>query len=151
MITYQQEFLCSCEKEAQELIRLHWEEIATNKETIKLNPDWDLYYALEDRGNLNIYTAREDGRLVGYFVVIVGSNLHYKDHMFAENDILYLHPNYRQGWTGIRLLKFAEKALKEEGVSVIKINTKVHKPFDPLMEWLDYSLTERVYTKYVGD
>ena len=151
MITYQQEFLCSCEKEAQELIRLHWEEIATNKETIKLNPDWDLYYALEDRGNLNIYTAREDGRLVGYFVVIVGSNLHYKDHMFAENDILYLHPNYRQGWTGIRLLKFAEKALKEEGVSVIKINTKVHKPFDPLMEWLDYRLTERVYTKYVGD
>jgi GNAT superfamily N-acetyltransferase len=89
--------------------------------------------------------------VVGYFVVLVGRNIHYKDHLFAQNDIIYVHPDYRKGSTGARLIKFAEKCLKEDGVSVLTINTKVHKPFDPLMERLGFNLIERVYSKYLGD
>lgn len=151
MITYQQEFLDSCKKDCQELIRLHWEEIALNKEKIKLNPDWNAYNKLEESGSLKIFTARSDKELVGYFVVLVGRNLHYKDHIFAENDILYLHKDYRKGYTGIKLIKFAEKCLKEDGVSILKVNTKIHQPFDKLMSFLKFNLIERVYTKYLGD
>lgn len=151
MITYQQEFLVTCELECQTLIELHWEEIATNKNKIKLNPDWSAYHTLEDKGALKIFTARDNGKLVGYFVVLLGVNMHYKDHVFAENDVIYLHQDYRKGFTGVRLIKFAEKCLKEDGVSIVKINTKVHQPFDPLMDYLDYSLVERVYTKFLGD
>ena len=151
MITYQQEFLDTCKEDAQELIRLHWEEIAVNKDKIKLNPDWDAYDTLENANALRIFTARDSGELVGYFVVIVGNNLHYKDHIFAENDIIYLHADYRKGFTGIKLIKFAEKCLKHDGVSVLKLNTKVHQPFDQLMSYLKFDLVERVYTKYLGD
>jgi len=151
MIKYQQEFLDTCEKDCQELIRLHWEEIAVNKDKIKLNPDWDAYHALEQNQRLKIFTARSEEELVGYFVVITGSNLHYKDHVFAVNDILYLKKEYRKGRTGIKLIKFAEKYLKDDGVSVLNINTKVHKPFDVLMEHMGFGLVERVYSKYIGD
>ena len=151
MIKYQQEFLDTCEKDCQELIRLHWEEIAVNKDKIKLNPDWDAYHALEQNQRLKIFTARSEEELVGYFVVITGSNLHYKDHVFAVNDILYLKKEYRKGRTGIKLIKFAEKYLRDDGVSVLNINTKVHKPFDVLMEHMDFGLVERVYSKYIGD
>ena len=152
MVKYKQEFLSSCQKDCQYLIELHWEEIALNKEKIKLNPDWEKYKSLEELGALKIFTARDDvNKLVGYFVVIVGANLHYKDHIFAENDIIYLHKDYRKGFTGVKLIKFAEKCLKDDGVSVLKINTKVHQPFDKLVNYLGFGLIERVYTKYLGD
>ena len=150
-ITYQQEFLATVEDEAKPLLNSHWEEIALNKDKIKLNPDWEAYEALEHQGKLKIFTARDDGQLVGYFVVIVGTNLHYKDHLFASNDIIYLSPNHRKGFTGIKLVKFAEKCLKDDGVSVLTINTKVHQPFDKLMDFLKFRKIERVYSKYLGE
>jgi GNAT superfamily N-acetyltransferase len=150
-VKYQQEFLSSVRGEIGPLLNSHWEEIALNKEKIKLNPDWDAYQSLEEQGKLKIFTARDDGQLVGYFVVIVGTNIHYKDHLFAANDIIYLSPKHRKGFTGIKLIKFAEKCLKNDGVSVLTINTKVHQPFDKLMDFLKFRKIERVYSKYLGE
>jgi GNAT superfamily N-acetyltransferase len=150
-IKYQQEFLSGVRGEIEPLLNSHWEEIALNKEKIKLNPDWDAYEAFEHQGKLKIFTARDDGQLVGYFVVIVGTNIHYKDHLFASNDIIYLSPNHRKGFTGIKLIKFAEKCLKTDGISVLTINTKVHQPFDKLMDFLKFRKIERVYSKYLGE
>lgn len=137
--------------EIEPLLDSHWDEIALNKEKIKLNPDFDAYEALELEGKLKIFTARDDGQLVGYFIVIVGTNIHYKDHLFASNDVIYLSPNHRKGFTGIKLIKFAEKCLKSDGVSVLTINTKVHQPFDKLLDFLKFRKIERVYSKYLGE
>lgn len=150
-IKYQQEFLTTTYEEAKPLLNSHWEEIALNKNKIKLNPDWKAYESLESQGKLKIFTARDKGTLVGYFVVIVGVNIHYKDHVFASNDVIYLAPSYRKGFTGIRLITFAEKCLKDDGVSVLTVNTKVHKPFDKLLSFLKFSKIELVYSKYLGD
>lgn len=149
-ITYQQELLDNVRDEIKVLIAAHWEEIALNKEVIKLNPDWEAYEDLEQSGILKIFTARDNGTLVGYFVVFVSVNIHYKDHLFASNDIIYLSPDYRKGFTGIKLIKFAEKYLKEDGVSVMTINTKVHKPFGPVLKKLGFGLIEEVYSKKLG-
>lgn len=151
MIAFQQEFLNTCEEESKVLIKEHWEEIALNKEKIKLNPDWEAYRLLEEHGKIKIFTAREDSNLIGYFVVFVDRHIHYKDHLFAVNDIIFLKEEYRKGFVGGKLIKFAEKCLKEDGVSVLSINTKVHKPFDGLMDFLGFKLIERVYSKYLGD
>jgi len=149
--SYQQEFLSSVYVEVQQLIKEHWQEIAVNKDRIKLNPDWDAYEALEKNNRLKIFTAREDGNLAGYFVVITGVNIHYKDHLFAQNDVLYLSKEHRKGFTGIKLIKFAEQCLKEDGISVLNINTKDHKPFDKLLDYMGYNMIERVYQKCIGD
>ena len=152
VIKYQQEFVSQVEEEIKPLIAAHWEEIALNKDDIKLNPDWDAYFSLEDQGKLKVFTAREGELLVGYFVVTLGYNIHYKDHLCATNDIIYMHPDFRKGFAGIRLIKFAEKCLKEDGVSTLTINTKVHQPFDKVLERLKFKPIERVYSKYLrGD
>jgi GNAT superfamily N-acetyltransferase len=150
-ITYQQESIASCKGEVEHLLYLHWEEIALNKEVIKLNPDWDAYYELEGTGSLKIFTARFDGELVGYFVVLCRKHLHYVDHLFAFNDLIYLRKDHRKGFTGAKLMKFAEKCLREDGVSVMIVNTKRHKPFDSLLEWLGYKHTENIYSKLLRD
>jgi hypothetical protein len=149
-VTYQQEFLHSVEHELKDLLQQHWKEIALNQDFIPLNPCWESYHNLEEEGKLRIFTARDSGKLIGYFVVIVSYNLHYKDHLFATNDVLYLHKDYRKGFTGIRLIKFCEQCLMKDGVSVFTINTKVHQAFDPILERLGYNLIERVYSKPIG-
>ena len=147
MIKYQQESLVTVKEEARPLLEKHWEEIALNKDKIKLNPDWDAYANLEDVGILKIFTARDEGKLVGYFVVFVNRHIHYKDHLFAYNDILFLDADYRKGFTGPKLMKFAEKCLKEDGVTAVVVNTKRHKPFDVLLKWLGYKHIENLYSK----
>ena len=146
-ITYQQEFLVTTEKDARPLLEKHWQEIAVNKEHIKLNPDWEAYADLEAFGNLKIFTARDGSALVGYFVVFVRNHIHYKDHLFAHNDILFLSEPYRKGFTGIKLIKFAEECLKADGVSVLTINTKTHKPFDGVLQRLGFNHVENIYSK----
>ena len=144
---YQQEFLSSVYIEIQALIQLHWEQIALNQDEIKLNPDWDQYEAAEAQGVLKVFTARDDGVLVGYFVVLAQRSMHYKDHIFAYNDVLFLHPDYRKGLAGMKLLKVAEKFLKQDGVSLLIVNTKVHKPFDALLERMGYTHIENNFSK----
>lgn len=151
MVKYQQEFLDSVAEDAKGLLEQHWKEIAVNKDKIKINPDWDTYYALEEQDRLKVFTARDKGKLVGYFVVLTSRHLHYKDHVFAKNDLLFLQENYRKGFTGIKLIKFAEQYLKADGVSVLVINTKNHKPFHKLLEYLKFKPVETIYSKYIGD
>jgi GNAT superfamily N-acetyltransferase len=150
VVKFQQEFLTTVEADIKPLLVEHWHEVAVNQDVIKLNPDWDRYHELEGLGHLRIFTAREGLDLVGYFAVIVGTNLHYKDHLFAANDVIYLSPSHRKGFTGVKLIKFAMKYLKQDGVSVLAINTKVQHPFDSLMKFLGFTNVERVYSKYIG-
>ena len=146
-LEFKQEFINDVKPEIVNLINLHWEEIALNKDVIKLNPDWKSYYNLEDNNKLKIFTARYDNVLIGYFIVIISVHLHYKDHLFATNDILYMHPDYRKGFAGIKLIKYAERCIKEDGISVMTINVKEHKSFGVILERLDYTPVETVYSK----
>ena len=82
--------------------------------------------------------------------MVLRTNIHYKDHLFANNDVIYGRPDKRAGMTGLKLIQYAESRIKEMGVSVIHINTKVHAPFDSLMDRMGYNLIERLYSKYIG-
>ena len=136
--------------EIQPLLEMHWEQIALNKDKIKLNPAWDQYITLNENGVLFAYIARDKGILVGYFIVIVMDSLHYVDHKFATCDIIFVHPDHRKGMVGYKLIRFAEEHLKKLGVSCIHINTKIHAPFDKLLEKMQYNCIERIFSKYIG-
>lgn len=140
------ENLAKVRREIEPLLEEHWKEIALNKDKIKLNPDWRAYADLDSINALRIYTARKDGKLMGYFVVIVSKSLHYRDHLFANNDIIFLTKSARKGLTGVKLIKFALDSLEAEGVTKVHINTKAHQPFDAILERLGFEEIERVYS-----
>ena len=146
MIEFKLENLANVKREAEPLLQQHWEEIALNKDIIKLNPDWRAYAELDRVNALRVFTARKDGKLVGYFVFIVSKALHYADHLFANNDIIFLTKPARKGLTGVKLIKFAIDSLKAEGITKLHINTKAHQPFDPILERLGFEEIERVYS-----
>ena len=148
-ITYQQEFLLSAQNEIVPLLEDHWKEVSSYPQEIVLNPNWEVYHFLEKMGILSIFTARDNGKLVGYLSTMSQSSLHHKDSVFAVTDAIFIKEDYRKGFTGIRLIRFAEFALKQDGVSVFTINTTVYKPFDKLLLWMGFKHIESTYSKFL--
>ncbi len=133
--------------EASELLRLHYAEIAPYQDLFKLNPDIATYMKLQATGILYIVTARSAGKLVGYVSLIVKEHVHYKDVLMATDDIHFLHPDWRKGGTGLRMLKFAEQKMREMGVKVMALRTKVASNHGVLFERLGYEPMDVVYLK----
>lgn len=105
----------------------HWRELALNKDTIPLDPDWDRYYAEDVAGILRVLTARvPSGELVGYVFLKIGPHQHYKTTIWGLVDIYWIDPLYRQGWTGVRLFKTLIKDAKTMGVINLLLGTKTH-------------------------
>lgn len=146
MVTYQTESLAKVRREIEPLIEQHWAEIALNQDKIKLNPDWKAYADMDSVNALRVYTARKDGKLIGYFVMIVSKGLHYRDHLFASNDLIFLTKPARKGLTGVKLIKYAIQELSAEGITKLTVNTKAHQPFDAILERLGFEEVERVYS-----
>lgn len=151
MITFQEEYLVDCLDEMKPLFETHWDEIALHKDKIVLNPDYSKYLILDEAGMLHVLTARDEGKIIGYFISFIDHHVHYKDHVFAINDILFIHPDYRKGSVGYKLFKSAEASLKEIGVSVLMIHAKVQHDFKPLMDKLGFDRVEYNYSKFIGD
>jgi GNAT superfamily N-acetyltransferase len=146
-------------EEAQELLQEHWEEIALNKDKIKLAVNVEQYQDLANKGILHIITARDaniqksawdPGKLIGYYVCMISTHLHYKNDLHAFTDIFFIHPDYRKGRTGLELFKFVEGYLKGKGVVRIMAGTKLHKDIGRLYEYLGWTEVERLYSKYIG-
>ena len=146
-LTFQKELFAAIAPELPPLFMKHWEEVALDRDVIKLAPDWIGYVALEAQGALQVVTARDDGKLVGYYFVFIRPNLHYRDSKTAFTDIFYLDPDYREGLNGLKLFTAMEGLLRAQGVQKFYVVTKVHLPLTMLMKRLKYRFIERIYTK----
>jgi GNAT superfamily N-acetyltransferase len=144
---FSEETLSQCLDEARPLLVDHWENIALNKDTIPLNPLWNIYEKLEETGNLKIITARQDEKLVGYAAYVISPSLHYSSEIIADADVFWLDPNHRKGMAGMRLFKHAEKVLRSYGVTRILNKVKIHFDVGKVFERMGYDPIERVYSK----
>ncbi len=149
------------------MIKLHYKEIARHQD-IPLDPDWDKYRALEEADVLRCYTviagehdpnddthdirvaALNDERihpLIGYTFFIIGSNMHYQGSRQAVEDVLYLHPDHRGTSTGIRLIKYSDEQLKEDGCQLEHRHVKSDHNHGVLLERLGYDLVDLIYQR----
>ena len=138
-LKYQQEFLDTFIPEVLELAEKDWAEVQHDNIAVKLNPDWDIYKSLEKQGSLYVFTCRDDNKLVGYFTALIVPNLHSKGSFKVMNDAIFLDKPYRKGFAGVRLIKFAEDCIKQDGHSTLLINTTELNPIDKLMDRLGYT------------
>lgn len=137
--------------EIKPLLEAHYHEVAWYQDKIPFDPDYDKYKALEEAGCLHIVTARQLGKLVGYFVSMVLPGVHYRQNLFAMNDILYVDPSYRGGTVAYRMFKYAFARLKERGVDVVTIHMKTDAPFENLCKAVGMEKQEYLYSIYIGD
>jgi GNAT superfamily N-acetyltransferase len=151
MIKYQVEKLKDIQVEIEPLLEAHYLEVhAFIEEGILLSPDWAKYFVLEDIGMIHTVTVRDGDELVGYYISSITSNLHYKEHLYANNDVLYVKEELRNTGVAVEMFSYAEKCYRELGVSVMTIHMKDSKPFTSLCKALAMKKIESTYGKYVG-
>lgn len=146
-VAYARETLAVFIAEAFPLLTEHWQEVS-HYQDIPLDPDLRRYQTSEDSGMLRIYTARVDGKLVGYSVFIVNYNAHYAGSLQAQQDVLFVHPDYRRGRLASVLISFSDAALSAENVQVVIHHVKVkHLALAAILEHKKYELVEVIYAK----
>ncbi|MBB4226023.1 hypothetical protein [Variovorax guangxiensis] len=128
----------------------HWAEVAMNRDTIRLEIDFDSYNQHAATGALHIVVARKSGEVIGYHVSLVRPHLHYKSSLSAFTDVYYIAPPHRTGRTPMRLFEFVERSLKARGVEKLFTGTKLSLDAGPLLQHLGWVPTEMLYTKYIG-
>jgi GNAT superfamily N-acetyltransferase len=134
-------------KEAGELLQAHWEECAGWKDTIPLAPDTIRYKGLHQLGYARVFILRAEGAMVGYISVLTTPNLHYKDHVFAIVDTVFIHPDYRKGPTGLMFMRWVEGEMREYGAAIMSYHIKVAHDYPALFKRLGYAPTEIIYAK----
>ena len=144
---FSHECLANVKQDILPLLDRHWAETEPNQDTILLDPNWQEYALLDAAGILKIFTARLDGDLIGYCVVMMSNSIHHKNHVFAATDVFYVNPEHRKSTCGAELIKYAENHCKENGASLMTLNMKTEFPFDNLMIRMGFNLIERVYHK----
>lgn len=137
--------------EIKPILTKHWEEIAMYRDKVEFKPDYDAYLAMEKIGAIHVVVVRDGVRIIGYYISFIYTHPHYKENKFAQNDILFIHPDYRGGTVAYRMFKFAEKELKKIGCSVNLIHMKTKFPFERLCQKLGMEKQEITYSKYIGD
>jgi len=120
------------------LLEDNYQELTLHKDKIKLDPMWELYDAMEKRNEFYLLTARLEGELVGYSAWFVKPHIHYRDTIVANNDVIFMRADQRQGMLGIRLVKYSEKYMKEIGAHKIVWHVKNSLDFRPILHRLGY-------------
>lgn len=133
--------------QAWDLIEANREELTTNKDLLRLNPNVDTYCLLEDKGALLSLGAFDAGEIVGYSINILSPNLHYRDVQICQNDVLYLNRDYRHGVTGLRLMRATERLAKERGAQMMIWHAKPDTNLNALLPHLNYAVQETIYTR----
>ena len=135
--------------EIEGLLLMHKEEISMFKD-VDLGVRWESYFAMESAGILRAYTARNDrNELVGYLVYFVDRHLHYSSIVYAISDVMFLHPDYRKGRNGFKLLKESESDLIKQGVSMFVQNTKKSRDLSRMFERMGYTHMDAIFVKRV--
>lgn len=150
MITAQVERLTERLEEMKPLFPMHWAELALNQDKVPLDPQYDIYLARDERGEVLFVTLREAGVLVGYFVGFVAPGLHYRTCLTCTMDIFYVHPDKR-GRCGLMLFRAVEAEAKRRGVQRWFVGSKCHADASWLFERLGFEKVEVYYSKWLGE
>jgi len=128
MITSQIESFRERLDELKPLLPLHYEELALDKDSVPLDPQYDLYFAREARGELLFVTLREEGALIGYFIGFIAPGMHYRTCLTLTMDIFYVHPEHRGKRGGLTLFQAVKKEAIRRGVNRWFVGHKTHMP-----------------------
>lgn len=151
MITCHVESFTDRIDELKQIIPMHYEELALNKDKVPLSPQWDIYKQRDAMGGVLFMVMREAGEMIGYFIGFIAPGLHYSTCLTCTMDIFYIRPDKRgSGLPGIKLFREVEKELKRRGVDRWFCGSKTKADASALFERLEFDRVEVYYSKWIG-
>ena len=131
------------------MLKQHWEELANHKDIRPLDPDYQMYLAMNDMQIIRVFTVRSDGKLIGYSIWIVHNHLHYKTWLYAVSDIYWLDYEYRKTGISFEFFFKIEDWLKSLGVKSITVQDKLQYSHNNFFTRVGYTPIEKNYEKVI--
>lgn len=135
--------------EIMPLAMAHADEITydvTRGEPLDVNEE--AYRALANMGILKIFTVRRSRRLVGYLVYVVSHSLDRRYLKQAFEGGFFILPKFRGTSAALRLMRFAEKELSDQGCDMVLYHSPAANPrFGALLSRLGYSKVDEVFAR----
>lgn len=156
-ITYQVESFREALPDILPLIDPHWDEVGSFKDEFRRSIDYATYEKHERDGRLLTVTGREDGRLIGYFIGVLGLDLHrvsltdppVRAKVFSAL-VYYVRPESRGHARS--LVKALEHEAERVAVQIVNIRVKPGlNRADAFLTALGYHPIETTYTRLIGD
>lgn len=115
----------------------------------ELNPHFETYFELQDKGMASLFTARVNGELKGYSVFFVIPHLHYPHLKWATADVLFMDKAHR-GIGSIKFLQWCDRTLREHGVDVVVRQVNAFCDYSRTLERMSYARMETSYIRRLG-
>jgi GNAT superfamily N-acetyltransferase len=146
--TFALERLGNILEEMQVLHSAHWAEKEEEPDRPPFNPDYDTFIYYEKTGRCLVFTCRdtESKRLIGNFSLYLDRSMH-TQALLATEDTLYLVPEARKGRLAARLIGYAERSMKQLGVTEINVTVKVDNKHGRYFSMLGYNHVSNGLTK----
>jgi len=125
----------------------HYHDAPLNHKELKLDADFIRYKEMMDNKQVRIFTARDNGRLVGYSAWNIGSSPHFKGVVYAISELIFVVKDYRKGWIPYNILKNTLPKLAELGVGRISVGDGNNKSLRVFLKRLGLTKSEERYEK----
>lgn len=140
------ERLADCWDEMVALAEKHWKETQGYRHNQPFKPEFERYNSYAKAGWYLPFTARVDGKMVGYGGVYVVPSMH-TQALTAQEDTWFLLPEYRKGWNAVKFFKFMEQACRDAGAEEITLTIPEGIGTGVICERLDYKRISVQYNK----
>lgn len=128
----------------------YWEEVAGPFHSFPPDVDWKTYRLAQEKGFLKVICGRVDGVLKAGTFIVIAPHSHYAC-ISASLPLLFVHPDYRKGREGLRLVKLAIEEAFNSGAQMMMTHGGVHNDVYRLFEHLGFSDFGRYFVKTIGD
>ena len=147
MVSIQVERWAEFYPDSKQVFPEHWRELALHQADIQLSIDEEKYANLDRLDILLIVTARDEGRLVGYYLWFLMPHPHYAaSGPMGLTDMYFVLPAYRSG-TGAKLFMASEQELRRRGILKAITSCKVHENHTDFLELLGWELSDFTFVK----
>jgi GNAT superfamily N-acetyltransferase len=149
MVDYACETVAEVLDEILPLVYRHNEEISYDITSgDPLDIDVDLYSRLHEHGLLKVFTAREDGQLIGYALFHLAFSMQRKYLKQAHEGGFYVRPEFRRGHVAIKFIAYIARELAKEDCHMVLYSSPAANPkFGELLHLLGYSKVDEVYAR----
>ncbi len=131
--------------EVEELWRLHFQETEGYRHSLGYDPNKEGFLAYDRSGMFRLYTAREEGRLVGHAGFIIFRSRHTQTQTAGE-DFFYVR-NESRGWgLATSLLRFALEDLRSEGIDQVTFSDKQPSDLEPFLKRFGFKFVSKQYS-----
>jgi GNAT superfamily N-acetyltransferase len=110
----------------------------------------DIYRHLEKGGMLHVFSAIDDGRLIGFISVLAPVLPHYGVPV-AVSESFFVAKAHRCTLAGLRLLRAAEDKARELGSPGLLVSAPFEGKLFHVLPRIGYTETNRIFFKKVSD